>query len=84
MTGRAVSLPVAASIGATFLGPSGVVVAAAVIYFILGTVTFSTRYFPGPTESVIASICLWIVTVAALLWFPNGDDRKHGGEPALP
>jgi hypothetical protein len=47
------------------------------IYFVLGTVTLSTHYFPGPTESVIASMGLWVVSVAALVRFPSGAGRER-------
>jgi hypothetical protein len=63
----------------TALGASRVA-APAIIYLVLGTVTFSTHYFPGPTESVIASIGLWILTVVAFFWFPSDDAEKRGRE----
>jgi len=58
-----------AVLAATGLGAARVLVPG-LIYLALGTVTFSTHFFPGPNETVIASLTLWFLSSGAAVVFP--------------
>ncbi|HEU4759236.1 MAG TPA: hypothetical protein VFT91_04555 [Dehalococcoidia bacterium] len=41
------------------------------IYLALGTVSLRTTFWPGPNESVIASVVLWGLSLIAAVAFPR-------------
>jgi|GEM_PF-5224621 len=46
------------------------VVVPALIYVAAGTVTLRTTYWPGPDAAVVASLTLWVLSLAAVFAIP--------------